>query len=126
LLALVVLVIVIQIILAHAGPILKGRVIETLRARFESEIQLDSLQVSITRGLEVTGSGLRIFPQDDDRTENDNKPLIAIKHFQYRASPVGLFFKPTHVRQVNVQGLAINVPPGRIARERLETIVRTR
>lgn len=106
-----VLIVVVQIVLAHAGPILKGRVIETLRARFESEVQLDTLQVSITRGLEVTGSGLHIFPQDDQRTGNDNKPLIAIKYFEFRASPVGLFLKPTHVRQVNVRGLAINLPP---------------
>lgn len=97
--------------LSHAGPILKGRVIETLRARFDTEVQLDDLQVSIASGLQVSGSGLRIFPQDDQRTSADNQPLIAIQHFQFSASPVGLFFKPTHVRQVNVRGLAINVPP---------------
>jgi len=110
-LGIVVLIIVVQIVLAHAGPILKGRVIETLRARFDSEVQLDNLQVSITRGLQVSGSGLRIFPQDDHRTPANTQPLIAIQHFQFRASPFGLFFKPTHVRQVNVRGLAINVPP---------------
>jgi len=110
-LALGVLIVVVQIVLAHAGPILKGRVIETLRARFDSEVQLDKLQVSITSGLQVSGSGLRIFPQNDLRTPANNQPLIAIQHFQFRASPVGLFFKPTHVRQVNVLGLAINIAP---------------
>jgi len=98
-------------VLAHAGPIVKGRVIETLRARFDSEVQLDSLQVGIVRGLEVSGSGLRIFPQDKQRTTSSDQPLISIKEFQFRASLVGLFFKPTHVQQVNVRGLAINVPP---------------
>jgi AsmA-like C-terminal region len=110
-LGLVVLGIVIQIVLTHAGPILKGRVVETLRARFHSEVQLDSLQVGIGRGLEVTGSGLRIFPPDDQRSEANNKPIIAIEEFHFRASPLGLFFKPTHVRLVTVRGLAINVPP---------------
>ncbi|MBS1806001.1 MAG: hypothetical protein JST28_21880 [Acidobacteria bacterium] len=110
-LALIVLAVTVQIVLSHAGPILKGRVIETLRARFDSEVQLDNLQVSILRGVEVTGSGLRIFPRNNQDANIDNKPLIAIKQFEFRASPVGLFFKPTHVRQVNVTGLAINMPP---------------
>lgn len=109
-LALGTLIFVVQIVLSHAGPILKGRVIETLRARFDSEVQLDNIQVSIVHGLQVTGSGLRIFPQDEQRTTGNNQPIIAIQHFQFRASPVGLFFKPTHVRQVDVRGLAINVP----------------
>jgi hypothetical protein len=111
LVAAVILVVVVQIVLARATPILKGRVVETLRARFDSEVQLDSLQVSIARGLEVTGSGLRIFPKDNQRIAGDNEPLIVVANFHFRASLVGLFFKPTHVSQVNVRGLAINVPP---------------
>jgi len=110
-LALGVLIVIIQIVLSNAGPIFKGRVIETLRARFDTEVQLDNIQVSIAHGLQVTGSGLRIFPQNVQPTPANNQPLIAIQHFQFRASLVGLFVKPTHVRQVNVRGLAINVPP---------------
>jgi len=106
----VILGVVVQIVLARANPILKGRVVDTLRARFDSDAQLDTLQVSIARGLEVTGSGLRIFPQNDQRVAGDNKPLIAVGHFQFRASLLGLFFKPTRVNQVNVRGLAINIP----------------
>jgi hypothetical protein len=102
---------VVQIVLARAGPILKGRVVETLRARFDSDVQLDSLQVSIARGLEVTGTGLRIFPQDNQRIAGDNTPLIAVGDFYFQASLPGLFFKPTHVGQVNVRGLVINIPP---------------
>lgn len=105
------LITVVQIVLAHATPIIKGRVIETLRTRFDSEVQLDSVQVSIIRGLAVTGTGLRIFTPGNRYVDNDTKPLIAIKQFQFRASLSGLFFKPTHLRQVNVRGLAINVPP---------------
>ena len=97
LLAAVVLAFVVQIVLAHANPILKGRVVETLHARFDGDVQLDTLQVSIARGVEVSGNGLRIFPQDDQRISADNKPLIAVGHFHFRASLLGLFFKPTHV-----------------------------
>src|SRR6185503_13603153 len=86
-----VLIVVVQIVLSHAGPILKGRVIETLRARFDTDVQLDNLQVSIARGLEVSGSGLRIFPRSNERTPANKPPLIAIEHFQFRSSAVGLF-----------------------------------
>jgi hypothetical protein len=82
-----------------------------LRARFDSEVRLDTLQVSFARGLKVTGSGLQIFPPDDQRIAGNNKPLIAVGHFYFRAPLLGLFFKPTHVSQVNVSGLAINIPP---------------
>jgi hypothetical protein len=111
LLAAVVLFVVVPIVLARANPILKGRVVETLQARFDSEVQLDALQISIARGVEVTGNGLRIFPQNDQRVVGNNKPLIAVGHFHFRASVLGLFFKPTHVSQVNVRGLEINIPP---------------
>ncbi len=109
--AIAVLWIVVQITLTHANPILKGRVVETLRARFKSDVQLDTLQVRMTPGIEVTGSGLRIFPQPNQRAAGDNTPLIAVEHFHFRASPLGLFFKPTHVERVNVRGLVINIPP---------------
>ena len=38
----------------RAEPILKGRVIETLRARFDSRVELDSLEVSLIKGLAVS------------------------------------------------------------------------
>jgi hypothetical protein len=103
--------IIVQFTLARAGPILKGRVVETLRARFDSDVQLDSLQVSIARGLEVTGSGLRIYPRGELRAAGDNKPLIAVGHFEFQASLRGLYFKPMRVSEVNVRGLAIYMPP---------------
>jgi hypothetical protein len=100
-----------EVMLKRAEPILKGRVIETLRARFDSRVELDTLQVSIIRGLAVSGKGLRIFPPDDVVAAGAKDPLIAIQQFEFHAGLVGLFLKPTHVRTVRVQGLAINIPP---------------
>ncbi len=61
--AVVIPLIIVQLLIARAGPILKGRVVETLRARFGSDVELDSLQVTVTHGIDVTGGGLRILPQ---------------------------------------------------------------
>ncbi len=100
-----------DVVLHHAGPILKGRVEETLSTRFNSHVELESLNVSIGRGLEVSGGRLRIYPPDDVVAAGATQPLIAIQHFHFHSGILGLFLKPTHVREVQVTGLQINVPP---------------
>ena len=100
-----------RMMLGRAGPILKGRVIETLRERFQSRVELDDLEVSIDHGIEASGKGLRIFPPDDVMAAGATNPLISIQSFEFHAGLMGLFFKPTHVRAVHVRGLAINIPP---------------
>ena len=63
--AVLVLLVVGEVMLRRAAPILKGRMIETLSTRFDSRVELDDLQVSLIKGLAVTGKGLRIFAPDD-------------------------------------------------------------
>src|SRR3954469_10171802 len=64
LITLVTFLIVAEIMIERAGPILKGRVIETLSTRFKSRVELDGFNVSVLRGLEINGDRLRIFPPD--------------------------------------------------------------
>ncbi|MGB9415461.1 MAG: AsmA-like C-terminal region-containing protein [Acidobacteriaceae bacterium] len=111
LLSVVVLAIIAEIVLRHAGPILKGRVIETLSTRFDSKVELDTLDVSLLHGLQVTGGGLRIYPPDDVIAAGATQPLIAVQHFDFRAGVMGLFIKPMHVSSVHVSGLDIHIPP---------------
>jgi hypothetical protein len=107
----VTLFVVVEIVLSRAGPILKGRVIETLSTRFESKVELDRLDVSVLHGLQVSGDGLRIYPPDDVIAAGASHPLIAVRHFEFRAAVMGLFIKPMHVSGVHVSGLAIYIPP---------------
>ncbi len=116
-LAIVVLAIVGQIMIDHAGPILKGRVIETLSTRFNSEVDLDRLSVSLIKGLQVDGEGLKIFPPDDVRAAGATKPLIAIAHFQFHANLAGLFVKPMHIGTVYVAGLQVEIPPREVRQQ---------
>ncbi len=111
LLAFVVLLVVGEIMLRRAGPILKGRVIETLSNRFDSRVELDDLQVSLIKGLAVSGTGLRIFLPDDVVAAGAKDPLIVVRSFEFHGALMGLFLKPTHVGTVHVQGLAIHIPP---------------
>src|SRR5665213_1744952 len=111
LIAVIVLVVIADVMLHRAGPILKGRVIETLSTRFKSRVELDQFQVSVLRGLEVSGDGLRIFSPDDVVAAGAMKPLISLNHFSFHAPLSGLFIKPMHVGTVHVSGMTINIPP---------------
>ncbi len=105
------LAVVAEVMVRRAGPILKGRVVETLSDRFESRVELDELDVSVIRGLEVSGKGLRIFAPDDVVAAGAKEPVIGIRRFRFHAGLMGLFVKPTHVGVVRVEGLSIHIPP---------------
>ncbi len=116
---LVTFLIVVEVMIERAGPILKGRVIETLSTRFNSRVDLDVFEVSIFRGLEISGDRLKIFPPDAVVAAGAKQPLIAIDHFAFHSGFIGLVFKPMHLRAVKVDGLHIDIPP-RELRERAE------
>jgi hypothetical protein len=111
LIAVVVLGVVGEVMMHRAAPILKGRVIETLSTRFNSRVELDEFNVSLVKGLEVSGNGLRIFPQDEVVAAGATEPLISLGHFSFHADWMGLFAKPMHVGTVHVTGMAIHIPP---------------
>jgi hypothetical protein len=111
LLAVVAAAVVGEMMMHRAGPILKGRVIETLSTRFNSRVELDGFNVSLLKGLEVSGNGLRIFPEDEVVAAGATEPLISLGHFSFHADWTGLFAKPMHVGTVHVSGMAIHIPP---------------
>jgi hypothetical protein len=98
-------------VIKRAQPILKSRIVETLSARFKSNVELDTFEVSVKNGLDVTGGGLRIYPTEELMAAGVTAPLIAVKEFNFHAALRGLFLKPTSIDTVYVRGLAINVPP---------------
>ena len=100
-----------EVVIHRAAPILKGRVIETLSTRFNSKVELDDLDVSLIKGLAVSGNGLRIFAPDDLVAAGAKDPVIAVKNFDFHIGLIGLFLKPTHVSSVYVRGLQIHIPP---------------
>jgi hypothetical protein len=111
LLCVMALVIVGEVMVRRAGPILKGRVIETLATRFNAKVELDGLEVSLLKGLEVSGTGLRIYPTDDVIAAGATAPLISIAHFDFHTGLRELFVKPVRADVVHVSGLSIHIPP---------------
>jgi hypothetical protein len=100
-----------EVIIHRAMPILKSRIIETLSARFNSRVEMDGFNVSLVKGVEVSGSGLRIYPQDEVVAAGATDPLIGLGHFSFHADWEGLFSKPMHVGTVYVKDMAILIPP---------------
>src|SRR5579863_111253 len=96
-----------EIVLHRAAPILKAKVLETLSARFDSRVELDNFEVSLVRGLNVSGGGLRLYPTHLD----GSVPLFSIQRFSFFTNWKQLFRSPMYIDRVHVEGLAIHLPP---------------
>ncbi len=108
----------VRFVIARAEPIVRARIIQTLSARFNSRVELASFGVSLVNGIQVYGSGLKIFGVTDP---NPYKPgmqaLIDIREFRFQTALGNLFHSPTHVDTVYVKGLQLNIPPKENRRE---------
>jgi len=109
---LIVAVVAVRLVIARAEPILRNRVIETLSDRFNSRVELQSFHVSILNGIQVSGSGLKLFGKEDPNPyEPGTQPLIAIQEFRFQTALRSLVRSPMHVNTVYVKGLELNIPP---------------
>lgn len=95
-----------------AGPILHGRVVQTLSNKFKSRVELGSFHVTVSHGFEVSGENLRIYGQDDPNSHQPGiQPLFSIADFNFHIGIWNVLKSPTHIQTVFVRGLAINIPP---------------
>ena len=99
----------------NAEPVLRRRVIANLENRFHSPVELDSLQLSLLHGLQVSGSGLRILniagPEHPDAHPDGAPPMLSVKNFEFRSGIRELFEPTMRVVTVYVQGMQLNIPP---------------
>ncbi len=91
----------------RAEPILKQRVIRTLSTRYDSRVELATFNVSVLQGFEVTGAGLKLYPNQLQM----NQPLISVDKFAFRTTWHDLLHLPMHIHLVRIHGLDIHVPP---------------
>ena len=102
----------VRYVITHAGPILRARVVQTLANRFKSKVELATFQVSLVNGIEVSGTGLKIFgTKDPNPYEPGVQALIDIREFRFQAALRSLFRSPMHVDTVYVDGMMLNIPP---------------
>ena len=97
-----------DILLHRAGPMLKARVIETLSTRFDSRVDLAKFQVSMVKGFEVSGTGLRLYPNHLDMQD----PMFEVDRFSFHMLHwQQLFHSPIVINRVQVHGLTLRLPP---------------
>jgi len=106
--------------LAHqATPLLRQRIVATLEGRFHSHVTLDTLEVSLLRGIEVRGSGLKIQylagPAEPDKRQmegrGDASPMLSVDQFTFRTTLRDLLHMRAHIDRVYVHGLELRLPP---------------
>lgn len=102
----------------HVGPILRSSVVATLSERFHSPVQLDSLDVSVAKGLEVRGRGLRIFylagPTQPDLQQKqglDAPPMLSVNRFSFRTDLRSLLHLKADIGRVDIDGMDLRIPP---------------
>lgn len=101
----------IRIVIAHAEPILRARVIETLSARFQSRVELAGIHVWIDHALHVQGKGLKIYGATDPNPwQAGVQPLFEVSHFKFDTALRNLFREPMRVDTIFLDGLIMNIP----------------
>ena len=115
LLLLLALAVAVSIALRRAEPFLRVRIVSALERRFNARVELDSFHMSFVKGIQAEGRGLRIWPpaQVEGLTvpADSAQPLIRLDDFRFHAPLQFKPSKPIHISLVELQGLAITLPP---------------
>ncbi|PYR09654.1 MAG: hypothetical protein DMG00_13380, partial [Acidobacteria bacterium] len=103
--------VVLAVLFVAAVPLtsntLRHRIVHTLSARLNSDVELGDLHLRVFPRLHADGVALRI--REHGRT--DGPPLIGVRNFTVEADLLGLLRK--RVAHVRIDGLEINIPPDR-------------
>jgi hypothetical protein len=102
------LLIALEVVANRAQPLLHDRVVAALTAKFQAPVTLDSLTVSVLRGLEVEGSGLTIAAASSTAAA---PPLLRVKSFRFHVPLLDIFDLKEHIDTVHIVGLELHVPP---------------
>src|SRR6202790_862711 len=82
-------------------------VVRELSARFDSQVDLQSLHVETAPRMQVTGEGLTLRY----RNRTNVPPLIQIARFSFNLGVLGIIHVPRHVKGVFVENMVITIPP---------------
>ena len=102
---------VVLAIVAAAGSrtsALRRVVIDTLADRLDSDVRLDLFSVDLFPTVVVRGEGLVVRLRGHD----DIPPLLKIRSFTIKGGLLGLLSRPRRFRDIALDGLEINIPPG--------------
>jgi hypothetical protein len=105
--AVLVLALVLSLFLAFLSPLSQRWVVKALSEHYHADVHLQSFQVSLWPHVVVSGGGLVLA----HREQPNAPPVASIRHFSMATTWLGLLRHPAHVRDVDLEGLTINVSP---------------
>ena len=82
-------------------------VVEELTRRFESHVELKSIDVQVWPTAGVIGRGLAI----QNRNRPDIEPLIKIEKFTFNTGLLGILRAPRHISRIYLTNMVITIPP---------------
>jgi hypothetical protein len=103
-----------EYIARHAEPIVRKRIIDTVSKRFNSPADLDHVEISALKGLQITGEGLRvqyIAGPTKPGAATDTQPMLSIRKFQFRTDFGAILHASTSIGLVYVEGMELHIPP---------------
>src|SRR5215831_4826631 len=115
------LVIAAHVLARRVDPYIRQQAILYLQRRFESEVELTSLRVSVPNTSAVKmllnrGRGTMVRVEGDGvllrhKGRHDIPPMFVMKKFTGEVDLGTLFDTPKMVRSVTISGMEINIPP---------------
>ncbi len=88
-------------------PVARSYVISTLRERYQSDVELGDLQISLFPSVHATGENLVLRFGG----RSDLPPMIRVRRFVLDADFVGFFRSPKRIALLRLDGLEIRTPP---------------
>jgi len=90
-----------------SAPQLQAKLIDTLNANLDAEVELQSFEVSSFPTLRIHGSGLKLRLKNQENPA----PFIEIRHFEVSGGLFGLMKRQRRFSSVDLEGLRITIPP---------------
>ena len=91
----------------HISAYARGQLIEALRERYQSDVQVRTIRVSLLPPFKGTLEDLEFRHHG----RMDVPPMITIRRASAKMGIVGLLQSPRHVAEVTFEGLQIQIPP---------------
>ncbi len=103
----------VEVLVHRAAPIVRARVIHTLSTRFDSRVDLPELDISVWKGLEATGKGLKLYPRALNTDSDHDQTIFSVGEFSFRThwwNLLNLLRSPMHISEVSLSDLEIYRP----------------
>lgn len=100
------LAVTLAIIIDRFEPVAREYFINTLKQRYQSDVQMGKLDISLFPEVHATGDNLSLWFNGD----HSKPPMIQIQQFTFDANLVGFFRSPKHIGNLRLMGLKIRPP----------------